>query len=95
MCPGVRASGNKSWSGAITKHGNRRIRVAHSLNWRGAACITSPNTRHSKQCRATLLSTKATGGAKKKAIVAVGRHLAIDLWRINTGRATAVKLGLQ
>ncbi len=94
MCPGVRASGNKSWSGAITKHGNRRIRVALiELAWR---CLHyQPEYPPLKQCRATLLSTKATGGAKKKAIVAVGRHLAIDLWRINTGRATAVKLGLQ
>ena len=32
---------------------------------------------------------------RKKAIVAVGRRLAIDLWRINTGRATAEKLGLK
>jgi hypothetical protein len=37
---------------------------------------------------------KAGGAARKKAIVAVGRRLAIDLWRLNTGRATAAKLGL-
>jgi len=42
-----------------------------------------------------LLSTKATGGAKKKAIVAVGRKLAIDLWRLNTARTTAAKLGFK
>jgi len=93
MCPGVRASGNQSHSGAITKHGNRRIRVALiELAWR---CTRfQPDYPPLKKCREVLLSSKASGGAKKKAIVAVGRHLAIDLWRINTGKATAAKLGL-
>lgn len=35
------------------------------------------------------------GAARKKAIVAIARHLAIDLWRIQTGRATPEHLGLQ
>ena len=30
----------------------------------------------------------------KKAIVAVARHLAVDLWRIQTGRCSAAQLGL-
>jgi transposase len=35
MCPGVRASGNKSQSGSITRHGNRRLRTALvELAWR-------------------------------------------------------------
>ena len=38
---------------------------------------------------------RATGGARKKAIVAVARQLAVDLWRLHTGRSTAEKLGLQ
>ena len=37
----------------------------------------------------------ATGAARKKAIVAVARQLAIDLWRIRTGRCTAEQLGLR
>jgi transposase len=36
----------------------------------------------------------STGAARKKAIVAVARQLAIDLWRIRTGRCTAGELGL-
>jgi len=36
----------------------------------------------------------ATGAARKKAIVAVARQLAVDLWRIKTGRLTAEQLGL-
>jgi hypothetical protein len=36
----------------------------------------------------------ATGAARKKAIVAVARQLAVDLWRIRTGRLTPEQLGL-
>ena len=38
---------------------------------------------------------KATGVARKKAIVAVARQLAVDLWRWQTGRCTAAQLGFQ
>jgi transposase len=93
MCPGVRASGNKSQSGSITRHGNRRLRTALvELAWR---CVRfQPDYKPIQKWRAVLLSSKATGAAKKKAIVAVGRRLAIDLWRLNTGRTTAAKLCL-
>ncbi len=36
----------------------------------------------------------ATGAARKKAIVAVARQLAVDLWRIRTGRVAPETLGL-
>src|SRR5207249_2894300 len=36
----------------------------------------------------------ATGAARKKAIVAVARQLAVDLWRTKTGRLRAEELGL-
>ena len=38
--------------------------------------------------------TLASGAARKKAIVAVARQLAIDLWRFRTGRGTPEQLGL-
>ena len=37
--------------------------------------------------------SRATGARRKKAIVAVARHLAVDLWRLQTGRASAPQLG--
>jgi hypothetical protein len=37
---------------------------------------------------------RATGAQRKKAIVAVARHLAVDLWRIHTARCSAAQLGL-
>jgi transposase len=94
MCPGVRASGLKIRNGPITRHGNRRLRTALvELAWR---CVRfQPEYPPLKKWRPVLLNPKATGAAKKKAIVAVGRRLAIDLWRLNTGRTTADKLGLK
>ena len=94
MCPGVRASGTKTQSGPITKHGNRRLRTALvELAWRWVRF--QPDYKPVKRSWAVLSSPKSSGPAKKKAIVAVGRHLAIDLWRLNTGRTTAEKLSLR
>jgi transposase len=93
MCPGVRASGNRTRNGPITKHGNRRIRTALvELAWR--TLRFQPQYPPLQRWQAVLTSTQSNAAAKKKAIVAVGRRLAIDLWRLNTGRATAQKLGL-
>jgi transposase len=93
MCPGVRASGNKTRSGPITKHGNRRIRTALiELAWRTVRF--QPQYPPLQRWRAVLASPQSSAAARKKAIVAVGRRLAIDLWRLNTGRSTAQKLGL-
>ena len=38
---------------------------------------------------------KTSGAARKKAIVALARQLAVDLWRIATGRVQAADLGLR
>jgi transposase len=93
MCPSVHASGAHLRSGSITKHGNRRIRTALiELAWR---CVRFQGSyRPLQRWRPILLSSQASAAARKKAIVAVGRHLAIDLWRLNTGRVTRQQLGL-
>jgi transposase len=94
MCPGVRASGNKTRSGPITKHGNRRLRTALvELAWRWVRF--QPEYKPLKRSLPVLLSTRSSAAAKKKAIVAVGRHIAIDLWRLQTGRTTTEKLSLK
>ena len=33
-------------------------------------------------------------GLKKKAVVAIGRRLIVDIWRLQTGRISAQELGL-
>lgn len=93
MCPGVRSSGNKTRSGPITKHGNRRIRTALiELAWR--TLRFQPQYPPLQRWQPVLASPQSSAAARKKAIVAIGRRLAIDLWRLNTGRTTAQKLGL-
>jgi transposase len=94
LCPSVWSTGNYQLTGPITKHGNRRLRTALvELAWR---CVRyQPQYPPVKRWWPVLASSKASAGAKKKAIVAVGRHLAIDLWRLNTGRTTTEKLCLR
>ena len=92
MCPGVRASGAKSVSGSISKHGNRRLRRALvELAWR--VVRFQPWYKPVIKWRAVLQQRQNRGG-RKKAIVAIGRQLAIDLWRLQTGRCQATQLGL-
>jgi transposase len=92
MCPSVRASGRKSISGSITKHGNPRLRRALvELAWR----VTRFQPKYGPIVRwQAVLTQTQNKGARKKAIVAIGRRLAIDLWRIHTGRCTAQALHL-
>ena len=47
-----------------------------------------------KKWRCVLGNPRATASARKKAVVAIGRRLAVDLWRIKTGRCTAADLQL-
>jgi transposase len=92
LCPGVRASGLKSISGSITKHGNPRLRRALvELAWR--VVRFQPNYKPVIQ-RQPILNQRQNRGGRKKAIVAIARRLAIDLWRLHTGRSTAAKLNL-
>lgn len=92
MCPGVRASGHKSVSGSITKHGNPRLRRALvELAWR--VVRFQPHYEPVRKWQ-EVLDRKQNRGGRKKAIVAIGRRLAIDLWRIETGRCTAQELQL-
>jgi transposase len=93
MCPAVRATGKRSISGPISKHGNPRLRRALvELAWR--VVRYQPGYNPVSKWRPVLANKSAGGGARKKAIVAIGRQLAIDLWRIQTGRCTAADLKL-
>ena len=92
MCPGVRASGSKSISGSITKHGNPRLRRALvELAWR--VVRFQPRYRPVLRWKQVLQQRQNRGG-RKKAIIAIGRRLAIDLWRLETGRSTLSELQL-
>jgi transposase len=94
LCPGEHSSGNTRLQSCVTKHGNPRLRAALvELAWR--LVRFQPNYKPIVKWRATLAKgALATGAARKKAIVAVARQLAVDLWRIRTGRLQAQELGL-
>ena len=86
------ASGHRLVNGSITKHGNPRLRAALiELAWR--LVNWQPHYPPVARWRGLLLDKKTPTGRKKKAIVAIGRHLAIDLWRWRTGRCTMEELG--
>jgi transposase len=94
LCPGEYSSGQSRYQSCVTKHGNPRLRAALvELAWR--LVRFQPNYRPIVKRRRTLAKgALATGAARKKAIVAVARQLAVDLWRIRTGRLTPETLGL-
>lgn len=95
LCPGEHSSGNTRLQTCITKHGNPRLRAALvELAWRMVRF--QPEYRPVVKWRRILAKgALATGAARKKAIVAVARQLAVDLWRIRTGRVEAATLGLK
>jgi transposase len=78
----------------VTKHGNPRLRAALvELAWR--LVRFQPNYKPVRKWKQTLCKgALATGAARKKAIVAVARQLAVDLWRVRTGRVQQETLGL-
>lgn len=91
LCPSIWSTGATRREGPITKCGRPRLRRALiEAAWRllqfqpayGPVAQWAPRM--------------AAGGAatRKRAIVAIARRLAVDLWRIRTGRATAAQLGL-
>jgi transposase len=94
LCPGEYSSGNTRLQSCVTKHGNPRLRAALvELAWR--LVRFQPSYKPIVKWRATLAKgALATGAARKKAIVAVARQLAVDLWRIKTDRVSAANLGL-
>lgn len=94
LCPGEYSSGNTRLQTCVTKHGNPRLRAALvELAWR--LVRFQPNYKPIQKWKRVLgHGAAATGAARKKAIVAVARQLAIDLWRIRTGRCTPEQFGL-
>ena len=94
LCPGEHSSGGSRRLGSVTKHGNPRLR--HTLieaAWR--LVRFQPGYRAVQRWNSVLSAPSRRTDARKKAIVAVARQLAIDLWRIRTGRVQAEALGLQ
>src|SRR5436309_12496857 len=86
---GEDSSGNTRLQSCVTKHGNPRLRAALvEAAWRLVSF--QPEYRAVKNWKHLLAKgALATGAARKQAIVAVACQLAVDLWRIRTGRLSA------
>jgi transposase len=92
LCGGISSSGNTHRLLPITKHGNVRLRTALiELAWR--LTVWQPQSKLVRKWWPVLGAARATRGARKKAIVAMARQLAVDLWRWRTGRQSAEDLG--
>jgi transposase len=94
-CPSEFSTGSNQKLGSIDRRGNRRMRTLlveavwrlkkWNPSWRGFKKFP-----HVFGARATV-----HGATRKKAVVACARLLAIDLWRLQTGRVTLKDLGLK
>jgi transposase len=88
LCPSEHTSGRQRHQGSVTKQGNPRVRhLLVEAIWRMMAL--QPDYPPLKKLRA------ATGKrGRKRLAVAAARRLAVDLWRIYTGRQTPEQLKL-
>ena len=92
LCGGVSGSGRVTHLLSITKHGNVRLRTALvELAWR--LVVWQRQCTLVKKWWPVLGHPRATRAAKKKAIVAMARQMAVDLWRWRTGRVKPEHLG--
>jgi transposase len=88
LCPSEDSSGERRRQGAVTKHGNPRVRhLLVEAMWRMLA--HQPDYPPLQRLRAATSSR-----ARKRAVVAAARQFAVDLWRLHTGRGTAAQLRL-
>jgi transposase len=94
LCPGEESSGDTQMNLSIDKHGNPRLRaVLVECAW--LLPRYQPAYKALQRWKEAFApASKAGRSQRKKAVVALGRRLAVDLWRLKTGRASAEDLGL-
>ena len=91
MVPSEWSTGDGQRLGSITKVGVPAIRrIITEMVWR--IVLFQPQYKPVQKWREVLKGTNRA--LKKKAVVAIGRQLIVDLWRLQTGRITAQELNL-
>lgn len=96
LVPSEHSSGVKRQQGAITKHGNPRVRhLLVEASWRLRQFQPGYHAVTQRQGAFETAKKKKNSAAKKQLTVALARHFIVDWWRIKTGRTTPQKLGLQ
>jgi hypothetical protein len=89
LCPGIHQSNGRGREGCINRCGNPVVRyLLIEMVWR--LLRWQPDYPPIQKLRRTVSKR-----GKRWLVVAAARRLAIDLWRLATGRATAEDLGLQ
>jgi transposase len=92
LCPGEDSSGESRISLSIDKHGNPRVRATLvELAW----LLPRYQQDYCRLKRWKPVLESGSRATRKKAAVALARQLAVDLWRIKTGRITPQALGLK
>jgi transposase len=93
LCPREHSSGGRHRSGSVSKSGNPRVRaMLVEMVWR--MIRWQPGYTALQKWAPVLNSPTPNPAAKKKAVVAIARQLAVDLWRVFTGQVEAEKFGL-
>ena len=88
-CPSEKSSGGIQRTGRIDRHGNVHLRtLLVEAVWR---LVRWNPTWHA--FRKLLGRLSATGKLPKRWAVALARQLAVDLWRVRTGRSSWAQLG--
>ena len=91
MVPSEWSTGESQRQGSITKVGVPAIRrIITEMVWR--IIQFQPQYPPVQKWQEVLRGTNRA--LKKKAVVAIGRQLMVDLWRLQTGRVTAQDLNL-
>lgn len=92
-CPSEYSSGSNQRLGSIDRQGNGAVRtMLVEAAWRMVRF--QPGWRGFKKFGVVLFKgSKASKTARRKAIIAVARLLAIDIWRLQTGRCSLEELG--
>ena len=94
MCPCEDSSDQRRFQGAITKHGNPRVRTPLvEAAWR--LLRFQPAYKPVAKWRPTLLNRKTTKSKRKQIAVAIGRQFSVDWWRVRTGQCQLADLGLR
>lgn len=89
LCPGIHQSNGRGREGSINRCGNALVRYTLvEMVWR--LMRWQPDYPPIQKLRRS-----ASSRGKRRLVVAAARRLAIDLWRLGTGRATAQDLGLR
>ena len=94
MCPREDSSAQRRFQGAISKHGNPRVRtVLVEASWR--LVQYQPTYKPVAKWLPVLANAKTTRAKRKQIIVAIGRQFGVDWWRVRTQRCQAAELGLK